>query len=480
MKTYICFQDLNYYVYLLMKTTLTSLLLVLILFTACQQPRSFDSPTYLGGQIMNPKTDYVLFSENEEILDTLWLDQKGRFIKTIPVFEDGLYTFKHGNEYQYIFLQPSDSLIFRLNTWDFDESLVFSGIGSARNEYLIDLFIQNEKEDAQLRALFNLPPEDLKEEIEGVRQRKQRDLNDFLLESEEQNNLYIRYARAAIDYPLYRKMEIYPLALRNYLRSEKIPEVPVDFYDYRKNIDLNDPVLANFYSHRNYVLSYLYHLAYEKTIDNKDKGINTYLIEYVNDSINELNLKESLLTSAIYEEFFTGATLNLNQEVTTAFFKTSTNKELNDKVSNLIADSQKIANGSKLKDFEVLNQKLKPYSINALIKNRNTVIYFWSEQEIEAIKLAGKINYLQKKYPMLLFIGINLDYNEDNPLNIISLKYINEQNQFALPSHSIANTYNTSGYTRTLLVNRYGYVIDNFANISSRYFEKSLKFLEKN
>jgi len=463
-----------------MKTTFTSLLLALILLTACQQPRSFDSPTYLGGQIMNPKTDYVLFSENEEILDTLWLDKKGRFIKTIPVFEEGLYTFRHGNEYQYIFLQPSDSLVFRLNTWDFDESLVFSGIGSARNEYLIDLFIQNEKEDAQLRALFNLPPEDLKEELERVRLKKQQDLNDFLLESEEQNNLYIRYARAAIDYPLYRKMEIYPLALRNYLRTEKIPELPDSFYDYRKNIDLNDPVLANFYSHRNYVLSYLYHLAYEKTIATNEKGINTYLIEYVNDSINELQLKESLLTSAIYEEFFTGATLNLNQEVTTAFFETSTNKELNDKVTNLIADSHKVANGSKLKDFEIINLNLKPYSINSLTKNRNTVIYFWSEQEIEAIKLAGKIDYLQKKYPMLLFIGVNIDYDDGQPLDLLSLKYINENQQFVLPSHSLAKTFNTSGFTRTILVNRYGYVIDNFANISSRYFEKSLKFLEKN
>ena len=38
-----------------------------------------------------------------------------------------------------------------------------------------------------------------------------------LLRSPKKNNLYIRYARAAIDYPLYQILEIYPLGKRNYV-----------------------------------------------------------------------------------------------------------------------------------------------------------------------------------------------------------------------------------------------------------------------
>ena len=175
-----------------MKYIFNTLLVVCFLaLFSCQQPREYDSPTYLGGQIVNPKADHVLLFHNDEILDTLYLDDRNHFMKTIPIFEDGLYTFKHANEFQYIFLEPSDSLIIRLNTWDFDESLVFSGIGSVRNEYLIDVFIQNEKEDAQLRELRYLPAADLKNEIEYVRHRKQKELDEFIEESEEKNNLYI-------------------------------------------------------------------------------------------------------------------------------------------------------------------------------------------------------------------------------------------------------------------------------------------------
>lgn len=464
-----------------MKYIFNTLFVVCFLaLSSCQQPREYDSPTYLGGQILNPKADHVLLFQNEEILDTLYLDDRNHFMKAIPVFEDGLYTFKHANEFQYIFLEPSDSLIIRLNTWDFDESLVFSGIGSVRNEYLIDVFIQNEKEDAQLRELRYLPAADLKNEIEYVRQRKQIELDEFIEESEEKNNLYIRYARAAIDYPLYQILEIYPLGKRNYIDPNQLPELPQGFYDYRSKINLNDPVLSNFYTHRNYVLSYLYHLAYMKTLQDRTVGINTNLIRYVNDSIDNGELHRSLVRSALYETFFTKASLDLNQEFTKAFFDSSTDKNLNDRVKNLISDSQYIPNGSKLSDFEIINSNLKLYGIKSVLKNRNAVIYFWSDEETEGIKLAGKLNYLQRKYPRVLFIGINLDYKEEKPLDFYSLQYINENLQFALPENSNAKSFTKSGFARSILVNRQGYVIDNYANLSSPYFENSLRFLEKN
>ena len=38
--------------------------------------REYDSPTYLGGQILNPKADHVLLFQNDEILDTLYLDDR--------------------------------------------------------------------------------------------------------------------------------------------------------------------------------------------------------------------------------------------------------------------------------------------------------------------------------------------------------------------------------------------------------------------
>ena len=91
---------------------------------------------YLGGEIINPNTNYIVLSKNEVILDTVKLDGRNRFLYKIDELNEGLYTFRHGGEFQLILLEPKDSLLFRLNTLDFDESLVYSGIGDKKNNYL--------------------------------------------------------------------------------------------------------------------------------------------------------------------------------------------------------------------------------------------------------------------------------------------------------------------------------------------------------
>ena len=44
-------------------------------------------------------------------------------------------------------LQEGDSILIRLNTKEFDESLVFSGQGSEINNFLIEMFLAHEEEN---------------------------------------------------------------------------------------------------------------------------------------------------------------------------------------------------------------------------------------------------------------------------------------------------------------------------------------------
>ncbi|MGB0838284.1 MAG: TlpA family protein disulfide reductase [Flavobacteriaceae bacterium] len=463
-----------------MKQQLSIYLILLIIISSCQAPKEYDTPTYFGGQIINAKAKEVVLYKNDIAIDTLLLNEDNRFLKSIPVFEEGLYTFKHANEFQYLFIQPSDSIIVRLNTLDFDESLVFSGKGGLRNEFLIDVFIQNEVEDKSLRELYYLSSMDLKNEIEHIRQIKQHQLDEFLEQNGEYNNLYIKYARAAIDYPLYRKMEIYPLMKRKYLKSSKFPTVPDDFYDFRSKIDLNDPVLSNFYTHRNYVMAYAYHLAYQESEGQLNPNINVNLLNIVSDSIDNPMLRNSMIRSAMFDELFAYKSLNINQDLINTFIKVSDDEELKNQIDLLISDSEQVPNGSKVPNFSIISQNRKPYKINSLIRGRNSVIYFWSETDTETILISQRVQYLQRMYPSIQFIGINLDYQGDTGWNMRSLKGIPQHWQYSLTMNSKARAFTQSQFPRSILVNRNGYVIDNYGNISSRNFENSLKILEKN
>ncbi|MEZ8002146.1 MAG: transaldolase, partial [Patiriisocius sp.] len=72
--------------------------------------------------------DYVLLSHQDKKLDTIALNTSGAFDFQCENLQTNLYIIKHG-ELQYIFIEPGDSIMFRLNTVGFDESLAFSGRG---------------------------------------------------------------------------------------------------------------------------------------------------------------------------------------------------------------------------------------------------------------------------------------------------------------------------------------------------------------
>ncbi len=88
------------------------LLLSYFLVVGCKNKVETDT-AYFGGQIINPKSDKIYFYKNEELIDSAKLNNN-RFLIQLKKFTHGLYTFKHGNEFQYVYMQPSDSLLIRL------------------------------------------------------------------------------------------------------------------------------------------------------------------------------------------------------------------------------------------------------------------------------------------------------------------------------------------------------------------------------
>ena len=113
-------------VYSKFSQSITLLILVIItVLLGCNNAPVCNS-TYFGGKIINPKSNCIILFENEIPVDTFYLDKNNTFLGEIPTLQEGLFNFKHGNEQQYIYLEPKDSLLIRLNTWNFDETLVFS------------------------------------------------------------------------------------------------------------------------------------------------------------------------------------------------------------------------------------------------------------------------------------------------------------------------------------------------------------------
>ncbi|NJM79653.1 MAG: hypothetical protein HC854_08650 [Flavobacterium sp.] len=121
----------NYFKYFLPLT-----IIALTSLTSCNKAFEPDSfVAYFGGEIINPQDNYVLFLKDDTVIDTIFLDKNNRFLHKFDSLSPGLYTFKHNPEYQYIYFDKNDSLMIRLNSFDFDNSLTFCGRGDEKNNF---------------------------------------------------------------------------------------------------------------------------------------------------------------------------------------------------------------------------------------------------------------------------------------------------------------------------------------------------------
>ncbi|UMB61613.1 hypothetical protein MHL31_05255 [Lutibacter sp. A80] len=458
-----------------------SSILTLFLFS-CNTTKKNNSLTYFGGQIINPRTNFVLLLKDDKVVDTLPLKKNNRFIAEYKNFSEGLYTFKHANEFQYIYIEPSDSILVRLNTWDFDESIVYSGRGSSKNEFLINLFLQNEKEERKMFKYFNLNETDFQFKIDSLANKRQAIYDEFSKNRENITTGFQKLTNTAIHFPLYRLKELYPLYNKRAHRLRNFPKVSSDFYKFRKDVNLNEANFLSFYPYRNYVINYLINLSYQqKEKDSTKSDITINLLNAIVENVKLEEFKNALLKSIVIDDFLKSqSTCTINNETLDIFLENCTDETYLTQVKNLVNDSKFVVNKKPLEDFKIVSYNNKNLNINKVIKNNNAVIYFWSAEHMSLEYLTNRIHYLEKKHPKILFVGINMQpdsraFTSDPDLNLLDLK-----NQFKLTKDSYAHNYLTSSYPRTIMVNNKGIVTNGFTYLDSQKFSSELKKLEKN
>jgi len=453
---------------------------ILVFFTIGCETANKNAATYFGGQIINPKTNYVLLLKDEKVLDTLLLDKDNRFLKEIPITVEGLYTFKHGTEFQYIYLAPSDSILVRLNTREFDQSLVFSGKGSAKNEFLINLYLQNEKEERMMYRNFDLNEQEFQAKIDSLSRERIAVYNDFFANEVAVSEGFEEFTNTAIQFPLYRLKEVYPYYHKGVFNLEEFPEVSETFYDFRKNISLNEEQLVTFYPYQNYVVSYLYNISYKlKENDSTKNDITVNILNAVNEHIKAEDFKNILLKRILVSDFLkSGSACRVNEEALNIFLANCTSKEDIEQVNNLVKDCNYIPLDEPLQDFEIVSYNNVPLTINEVVKDNNAVIYFWSTDYVSSDYLVSRIKFLENRYPDLLFIGINMQNSPQDLSKESNLKLLNIHNQYRLPKDSYAHNYLSSKYPRTILIDNSGIVKNGFANLDSKNLDSELNKLK--
>ena len=449
-------------------------LLTTVVLLGCN-PDAKNEFTYFGGKIINPKAKYVVLFENEHALDTFYLHDNHTFFGQIPLKREGLYYFKHGPEHQYLYLKPKDSLLIRLNTWDFDESLVFSGNGSVRNNILIDCFLDTEADREKFYSFYDLDAPEFKTKIDSTEKRKLARYDEYVSNNPEESEGYKNILKIALTYPVYSKAENYSMS-HNAKRhdTDHDHEVHKDFYSYRDKINLKQDSVIYFYAYRDLIVSHMYNRVNSNGHEVYSDKFTVELLNLISKEMKHERTKNALLRQTVIGHFYRRSSCSVNEDAFETYLTLSTNNEDKYLISNLLNDTKKIHKGKKIKNFYVTDYNKSNKSIKSIIKNKSAVVYFWNPDFVSKDYIASKIGYLSKKYPSVKFVGVKIDGNGKDRIKKLDIK-----SQYFLTKENKANYFLTSKMPRTLLINRKGVVTNAYASLSSSKIYKQIDELVK-
>jgi hypothetical protein len=447
----------------------------IILFCSCNKDRGKnDYKAYFGGEIINPNSKFVYLCKDDKVIDTITLDNQNMFHKQFDSLTPGMYTFKHEPEYQYIYFEKNDSLMIRLNTSEFDNSLTFCGRGDEKNNFLIDLFLKNEEDKSNSFGIYDKDYKTFSTTIDksfndkkAFYARRKADLNwsdDFDL-----------YAKTMLEMPYLAKKEMYPYVHKNRTNEDVCKKLPKNFYDFRKEINFNNEKLTSFTPFLHYLRTMLENICVEDSpnspLENNIKKLN------VTDSIfSNVTIKNGMLNKIAFMYLLEDQNMTNNKKFFDRYLELSTDKEKQKEIKQIREATQLIVSGNRLPNVVLIDKLGKSINIEDLFKS-NTVIFFWTSGAKSHLEMSHKkIIELKSKYPNWNFIAINIDDTTEKWHKLLSqYTFKNTFELHALDFKDIKSKWVITKIHRAMLINKGGTIKNAFVNIFDADFENNLK-----
>ncbi len=437
---------------------------------------------YFGGEIVNPNTDYIVMTKGDSYIDTITLDRNNRFLYKIENVEDGVYNFKHNPENQIVLIEKGDSILMRLNTIEFDESLVFTGKGSRKNNFLIDMYLQNEIERKKLgRADFMSSPGNFKKHQDSLLQDKLIAF-ETLIKKNELSSLAKKISQSTIILDYYSRHEIYYNGRYKLGGMDIIKDLPATFFSYRDRINFNDNDLERLYSYHRFLNYYFAN----SVIANYGKELSKYY-DPVGNTVYKLNLIDSLIDhSFIKSSLLKRTTLRFlldsknnwdSNKVLKHYLSISSNKKSQRELKKLSKSISKLMPNRQIPDQNLITSKKKNVKLSSLFNKPITALYFWSmESKEHYIRAHKKAEYLNSLYPDIDFIAVNTDDEQTkNWLKTIQRHHYNPDYEYSFKYPKCSSEELVIHYrNKVILVDNEGKIINPNADLFANIFERQL------
>ena len=476
---------LEYYLLNLNKMKPIYALLGLLFFYGCENSDTKSNAVFIGGDIINPSNNYVVLYDPQDHVDTLYLDSNNKFSHHLLDFSPGIHSFVHGGKHQSILLEANDSIMMHINTHDFDGSLTYNGSGARKNNYLIELLSKLENENRKENAFYNLGPVEFHKIIEAKISKNTNDLHLFLKHNPN-SDLFIKIGISSIKYHYFTRKELYPYRHFGANKLSDFKALPLNFYNFRKDIIYNDKDLKDFYPYYNFLFPHINNLAFEQLIAvNTNFTLETNNLEYtehklvlIDSLVTNPMIKNNLLKYTARNFISNSKSIDKSYILYQSYLEKSTNAKDKFYIKNLFKNAQGLQPGYQLPAIEVIDNNNNNLNINSIL-DKTTVIYFWdnaSRYHFENSHI--RVNTLSKLFPNIDFIAININSMHTNVWkNMIYANQFDITNEYRFANPSFAKKRLAINYIKKILVvDENGFILNATANLFDSTFEETLKY----
>lgn len=450
------------------------LLLTFITLLNCSKEKKVENTVFFGGQIINPSSDYVSLYKLDKRVDSLPLDKNNRFAKRYDSLDYGLFKMEHLPENQMVLIEAGDSIWARANMADFNSSLVFSGPGSAKNNFLMDIYLKTENERRFLSSKYALKSHEFRHIIDSLIEDKKQHWSSFTAE----HTLSLRaqkLTQAAYIFPYANRMERYAL-----IRGEEEVQKDSSYYAFRKFLNYGEGNLVYFEPYITYLMSYL---SKEALLDKgsyfEQKGtteFNIRRIQIIDDRISNPILRNTLARAVAYEELLNFKNHDQHESFLQYFLALNTSKAYLSEILRLHQSLIQMEPGRNLPEVPLENDEGLIVSSRNIFKNHPTVIYFWSQTQMNHFKRTQeRVKKYQKEFPNYRFVGICIQPYNELVRDYQSIMRISPEDQYALVDFEAASSaWVITLLNKGIILNSEGMIQDGFTNFSANNFPQIL------
>jgi len=437
-------------------------LMIVISVVSCSKKEVKVDYAILSGKIENINGSTLSVRSSEKALKDISVAEDGIFTDTLKNIKAGYYTFRYNNETSGFYLKPGDNLNLSLDTKEFDESILYTGVGSNENNYLAQKFLKDEGL-GKLSTYQYLGTVDESTYVSIIDSIKNLESN-FLNEQKDIDSEFRNLEEASIKYDWVNKMDRYVL-YRRYVTEEKDFEVSENYPDYQQGLNLEDETLLGLRNYIAYLISYYNKKAKELALQ-ENSAIDITYLKVLAKEVEPPTIKEKLLYGAARSGISYTSSL---QDYYDVFMSNSIDdvhkKDITEKYNKLI----KLSKGQpspKFVNYENYNGGTT--SLDDL-KGKYVYIDVWATWCGPCIREIPSLKEVEKNYhgKNIAFVSLSIDAKNDHDKwkDMIKEKELGGIQLFADNSGTsqFVTDYEIHGIPRFILIDPEGNIVNSNA-----------------